>query len=584
VLWKPLLYVFIALLSSLNTTQHAPLSAAKKEQKAVFHGTVLTERVHAQYTTLLILIHKVDVNGITYDCTLPVEYNLRKRGVFVGKKVAVSGRLVAAQEQHRSQRLIGTLVMTGLPQSVAGRIVYSIREYIHTTLFRVFRQEHSALASGLILGGSGYFDDELKDVFSSAGVLHIFAVSGLHVGFVCLFVGAVLMFAPVSLRIKFVLTMAILLVYAAVTGFRPSVCRATLMAFLFGLCFVLQRNVDSVHVVSIAAIIFLVVNPLLLFDVSAQLSFAAVYGIVTLYPVLDARFMSRFSKKIRRFILAPLAVSFSAQLFVSPLLVFYFHRLPTLATLSNCVIVPLVSVVIFLIFSCLFCGLFSLAVAQGIAFAIAPLLTLLVVISRSIARIPFSTVTLFVSPVLLLLAYGLIIGKTRRACVYAVLFAGILFSVASFSDCVIVRATEGSSVVTVPTGKHVFLTKKGSFVQSTKFLNILQTDRYDFVLAPDDVYPKKRSYLKYPEELRVQHITLDNVEMRVDDELNVRYGDTEIRIEHDLSNGSEGLQTIRYYLSNGDRIIRFETLFTGSILDQAVAELKLVISRIMLLW
>ncbi len=197
------------------------------------------------------------------------------------------------------------------------------------------------ILSALTLGYKRGLDPETKRVFSSAGAMHVLAVSGLHVGII---------FAVFSLffgflkRIKngqylFVtLSIVVLWTYALLTGLSPSVMRAATMFSLVSIGMNLNRRANIYNTLSISAFFLLLVNPNNLFEVGFQLSYAAVFGIVFLQPKMERLWQVR--NKILKFFWSLLTVSIAAQIATFPITSFYFNQFPTYFWLTNLVVIP----------------------------------------------------------------------------------------------------------------------------------------------------------------------------------------------------------------------------------------------------
>ena len=256
-LWKRwFLYILIAILSMINTSLNTPVRLTYQGRDSTFSGTVIREEHREFYVKLLINIDEAIINNRIINYKIPVEFYTREHKTYLGRKLLIKGRIKNSKFANRPNLLSGNIIETDPRDTFLGGVLFSVRGYIDSMLKSLLMNEHYDLGTGLILGGSGRLKKDLKNVFVRAGVLHILAVSGLHVGFVCMFVGFILIFIPISARIKFFIIMLVLCLYTGITGFRPGVCRATLMAFLFGLSLILQRNVDGVHIINITAIIF----------------------------------------------------------------------------------------------------------------------------------------------------------------------------------------------------------------------------------------------------------------------------------------------------------------------------------------
>jgi competence protein ComEC len=208
-------------------------------------------------------------------------------------------------------------------------------------------QQTYVMVKALLLGDRSGMDRSVLDQYANIGVVHVLAVSGLHVGGIYLLLGALLQLLgfrqnrPAAIWI----TIIILWVYALITGLSASVCRASLMFTLYGIGRLLSRKVNVLNIWAASGIILLIINPLKLFDVGFQLSFLAVLGILVLYKPIHHIYQpdSWFIRKIWSLVV----VSTAAQLFTFPLLMYYFHQVSLIFLLSNLVIVPLVTVLFY---------------------------------------------------------------------------------------------------------------------------------------------------------------------------------------------------------------------------------------------
>ncbi len=584
-LWKRwFLYILIAILSMINTSLNTPLRLTYQGRDSTFSGTVIREEHREFYVKLLINIDEAIINNRIINYKIPVEFYTREHKTYLGRKLLIKGRIKNSKFANHPNLLSGNIIETDPRNTFLGGVLFSVRGYIDSMLKSLLMNEHYDLGTGLILGGSGRLKKDLKNVFVRAGVLHILAVSGLHVGFVCMFVGFILIFIPISARIKFFIIMLVLCLYTGITGFRPGVCRATLMAFLFGLSLILQRNVDGVHIINITAIIFLLINPLLVFDIGAQLSFSAVYGILFLYPIIQNSIIKRIHVKLYKFIMTSMAVSFSAQLFVSPLLIYYFHRLPTLAVISNLIIVPIASITIFLLFFCLIIGTFSFMLAKMIAVLISILLSILIIISKLFAGIPFSTVTLYVSPIILLLLYFIYSRRLRKLATFSIIIISIFFSISSLSDCVIIKTGTAGTLISTTCGEKIFVTSRRSKVQTAVFLANQNIENLDYLIATENHYPVEKKFFELPDKLHVKRIKFGKMTINVSDNINIIFREKKITLDNSDFKHYGNEENLLYILTDGKNVQRFDTPLHGSIIDQIILDIKVAIAKLRFLF
>ncbi len=576
---RKLLYISIIALSMMNTLLHKPIQFDHGGRAMVFVGNVISEDQRPNYTKLRINIEHILVNDKVVGLAIPVEFYTRETETLLGQRICINGVIKGSKSQHKPNILVGRIDDVSERPMLLGSVIYAVRHYIVSVLRDMFDAGQRDLALGLILGGSGRIKSDFKDILSRAGILHILAVSGLHVGFVCAFAGVLLFFIPISAKLKFAIMMLILGLYAGITGFRPSVCRATIMAFLFGLGLILQRSVDRVHIANVVALIFLIFEPALFFDVGAQLSFAAVYGIFVIYPVLKNKIVDRIQIKAYRLLLVPIAISFSAQVFVAPLLIYYFHRLPTLAVFTNFLIVPVVSVCIFLLFLILLLSTFSFFCVHYFAFVVSCLFTLLAWIAIFFAGLPFSTLALSMSPVFLPFCYLLFPHKTRRWAVYAMLCIAFIFSIAGRADCLVIRAAPFGTLVTT-NQSSIFVTAKCPSVNTVRFLSQHNIADLDYLIAPRSYCPVKEKFFKKSDALHTQYITLGQMLIKVGQDLEIQYRDQQV-YSQSYGDGSEvTTQDVQYIITDGDKSYSFSVPSNCSFLEQMVIDLRTAVLKI----
>jgi competence protein ComEC len=207
-----------------------------------------------------------------------------------------------------------------------------------------FEGERLALLSALTLGEKRDFPKELKESYSVAGASHILALSGLHLGILYMLLTMLL---PLHRRgllyrvLRETLVVGLLWGFAFVAGLAPSVVRAAILFTLMSAGRLIGQEVSSVNSLSFAAIAMLLFSPHLLFDVSFQLSFAAVLSILLLAPPLQAIFRVYEHGVLYAYVVNLLILSFVAQAGTLPFVWYYFGVFPLYFLLTNLFVVPL---------------------------------------------------------------------------------------------------------------------------------------------------------------------------------------------------------------------------------------------------
>lgn len=274
-----------------------------------------------------------------------------------------------------------------------------------------------AVVSALMLGYKDRLDPEMIRAYSGAGAMHVLAVSGLHVGIVFFIFNFMLFFLnkiSYGHLIKPIILLLALGAYAILTGLSPSVLRAaTMFSFIIvGKAF--TRNTNIYNTLAASAFILLLYNPYLIMEVGFQLSYLAVIGIVYLQPKIYNLYIP--SNWFLNQIWALTAVSLAAQLATFPLGLLYFHQFPNYFIISNIVVIPAATLVIY-------SGMLLMAVSgiEVIAEIVAKFLYLLVKLLNEsvvlIEKLPYS------------ITEGVHITILQTWLIYALIFSVIAFFV-----------------------------------------------------------------------------------------------------------------------------------------------------------
>ncbi len=213
-----------------------------------------------------------------------------------------------------------------------------------------------AVLSTLILGNRQLLPQQLKEAFNRAGASHILAISGLHIGILAtasffLFKHLALIFPPLRKRGLARKTAAILTImpvwgYGLLAGMAPSTQRAVIMASLFLLSFLVEREHDLINTLAIAALVILAIFPPALFSISFQLSFTAVAAIIFGLSAMQGNAPAKQIPVPAKSLLSFLAVSFFAIIGTTPLVMHYFNQIAFFGILTNLLIIPVIGFIV----------------------------------------------------------------------------------------------------------------------------------------------------------------------------------------------------------------------------------------------
>lgn len=200
----------------------------------------------------------------------------------------------------------------------------------------------------LIMGDRTDIDQELLRDYSGSGLIHILAVSGLHVGLVY---GAAFFLLNLIFRKRFpwgkyFILLSVVWFYAIITGFSASVIRASAMTSFLALAIQFRMSVSPMNILASSAFLMLMLEPDILHDIGFQLSFAAVWGILLFSTAINQ--FKRFSNGLVRYVCISAGVSIAAQMAVAGLGLYHFGSFPVYFLLSNLVGIPFSTLITYL--------------------------------------------------------------------------------------------------------------------------------------------------------------------------------------------------------------------------------------------
>ena len=206
-----------------------------------------------------------------------------------------------------------------------------------------------AVVAAMTLGDKSQLTKELRDTYALSGASHILALSGLHLGIIYTLLSLLLSRRRWQVISQVVIIVCIWL-FVFLVGMSASVVRSAVMITVYALLSLGHRDKMSVNTLAFAAIVMLLFNPKSLFDVGFQLSFMAVLAILLFYPLFESVWSQQFlfGHRLFRWLWTTLAVSCAAQIGVAPLIAYYFGRISCYFLLTNLVVVPAATLILYL--------------------------------------------------------------------------------------------------------------------------------------------------------------------------------------------------------------------------------------------
>jgi len=279
---------------------------------------------------------RIEVIGIVFKNKNPLNPNLFDYGKYL------ENQEIYAQVYIKPNQIKITNYEAGLWAGFS-----NFRETIISNLEEsAISKEELNVLNALILGQQQDISPEILKDYQYAGAIHILSVSGLHVGFILLFITFLL--KPISNSrkgslLKLTLVVLSLWSFAILAGLSPSIVRSVTMFSFLAVGIHLRRTVNIFHTLVVSMLLILLFKPSFLFDVGFQLSYLALFFILWLQPILAGIWQPK--NKINTYFWDIITVSFAAQIGAMPLSIYYFHQFPGLFFVTNLLILPLLGII-----------------------------------------------------------------------------------------------------------------------------------------------------------------------------------------------------------------------------------------------
>lgn len=280
--------------------------------------------------------------------------NLKIRGSIYKNRGPINPNQFDYGRYLENQQIYGQ-IYTNTPEIEIGKLEYSLLSNVTNLRRRIiknlenanFPKEELSIVIALILGQQQDISPEVLRDYQFAGAVHILSVSGLHVGFILLFISMLLKPIPntkLGSISKVVIIILGLWFFGILAGLAPSVVRSVTMFSFVAIGMHYRRSINIYHTLLVSMLLILLFKPSFLFDVGFQLSYIALFFIVWFQPLLAGIWQPK--KKIANYFWEIITVSFAAQIGALPLSIYYFHQFPGLFFITNLVIIPMLSIIL----------------------------------------------------------------------------------------------------------------------------------------------------------------------------------------------------------------------------------------------
>lgn len=336
---------------------------------------------------------------------------IKFRGKFVEPEVARNYGGFNYKEYLKSIKIYGTCNANSVKVigkdkvNVISKIANSNYLKIEEKLNTLFEKDISSFIKGIVLGDKSNIDKDIQEDFRISGISHILAVSGLHVAYVIIAINLLFKKSFGERNTKFIIIL-FLFFYMFLTGFSPSIVRASIMNIIILGAGIFHRKNDLATSISLSLLIILIYNPFLIENIGLQFSYIATIGIILLQKnikkvlknlkIKNKKWKYRLSIKTLKIISKVqeiVAVTISAQISILPIMIYHFNIFGTYFLLSNLLISILVGPVLILSLITIILNFILNPIAKFISFFLSILIHIFIYISN-ISNIPFSKIYL----------------------------------------------------------------------------------------------------------------------------------------------------------------------------------------------
>ena len=332
---RPLLLLFIiSLIASLIYTNINVYNKSYNDKDVTIYGIVKEKREKEKYDE-----YKIG-NFLVRDYA-------KKNNLIIGKRLTVSGKLKSLDnmiyEDFDYGRYIKSMGYEGLlyinSYKVLGEnkiYIYlgKIKKYISNTNKYLYKDKSNFINS-ILLGEKEFLSEEEKEMFNRTGTSHVIAISGLHTGIICSII--ILLIGKINKIYKLLVLTILMVLYLIMIGFSPSIIRSIAFILILYLSFFIDKRRDSISSLSLVGILLIINNPYIIYNISFQLSFLSTLSIIYFYGYIKYKLK-----------LSLILLTVCANILILPIMYYNFNGIAINSIISNLIIVPLMSVIIYL--------------------------------------------------------------------------------------------------------------------------------------------------------------------------------------------------------------------------------------------
>ena len=379
-----------------GTIQHSP-------QKKVFANDTIQDRFIVEVESVQIKSEKIPASG----SIILNAYN-ENISANIGDKISASGKIKLPINYKNPGQIdnVTRLKADGITARMSAdkngveieevdadlrtkflRFVAAIRQHYRQSMEKVMSSEDAAAIFAMLFGGYAGLNPELITEFQTTGIVHILSVSGSHMSLLAVFTAWLCRQLKIPMKITLGLGIFLIISYAILSGMLPHVRRSAIMGGLVFFATAFELESTGARLLALTALGMLTSQPLLIYDISFQLSFTATAGLMYVTPALRSKMF-----RLPQFFSAPTAMTVGVQIASLPIIIWYFNQVSLISILANIFVMPILEIVIV---GGLFAGIiaFFIPITGKILFAFESLIFGFgAELNKFFANIPFSSI------------------------------------------------------------------------------------------------------------------------------------------------------------------------------------------------
>lgn len=415
-----LFFLFIVLgfirVTIVNETYESEKATINKYTKIVGIGVVISKEYEENTVWYTVENWEIEKNSSNRN-TIKVISNNKKDKIELGDEIRFSGKPLSDEIRNEGETdftnynkahnilsvIFGEVEKTSTSKSTKLLVkdyLYNVRKSHASRVDYLLNKEESEIIKTLLLG-INIIDKEQIQQFRSTGLIHLLAISGLHISIIGMILFTILK-RLIGYRVGAVLTFIVISVYCLYTGLHVSTLRATIMLGIYLGGYIFIRRYDGSSALSLAIILFLLYNPFYLQDIGFLLSFTAIAGIFYIEPRLKESIL--FGDNI---VISSIRIMLSVQLALIPILLYYFYKLPTYGLIANLAVLPIMPLIVILAILMIITSYIYLPIALFFAGGVHYLLVYWLKVMELLNKLPFNELLVGRPYILVIMIYML---------------------------------------------------------------------------------------------------------------------------------------------------------------------------------